>query len=72
MIRRNQQYPGFRFREVVRGNGPVERPEPRLGPTSQRSPVAPPRSARPLPYGPSPAPPQPRSTTSDDATGSAD
>ena len=29
-------------------------------------------SARPLPYGPSPAAPQPRSTTSDDTTGSAD
>ena len=30
------------------------------------------RSARPLPYGPSLAPPQPQSTTSDDAIGSAD
>src|SRR5439155_1853888 len=26
-----------RVREAVRGNGPVERPEPRLGPTSQRA-----------------------------------
>ena len=43
-----------RVREAVRGNGPVERPEPRLGPTSQRSPAASTRSARPLPYDPFP------------------
>src|SRR3954454_1744575 len=30
-----------RVREAVRGNGPVERPEPRLGPTSQRAAPAP-------------------------------
>ena len=30
-----------RVREAVRENGPVERPEPRPGPTSQRSPAAP-------------------------------
>src|SRR4051794_36504164 len=30
-----------RVREAVRGNGPVERPAPRLGPTSQRAPATP-------------------------------
>ena len=30
-----------RVREAVRGNGPVERPEPRPGPTSQHSPSTP-------------------------------
>ena len=30
-----------RVREAVRGNGPVERPTPRLGPTSQHSSPAP-------------------------------
>jgi hypothetical protein len=61
-----------RVREAVRGNGPVERPAPRLGPTSQRS------SATPHPGSGCSLAPTPRAarqtkpTRSDGATASAD
>ena len=44
-----------RVREAVRGNGPVERPEPRPGPTSQRPAAT--SSAAPSPATPRSSPP---------------